>query len=180
MTPYPSPLWAPGAKGPNGDDLTTAFISLFYYMQFTVHDESMTPSRYLHAACCSFIFTHFWTQHKLPVCCRDEQYRIMWNELETLVKAHVETSERHQQVLECITACRSKPPEEEERKKRGRKREDKEDKMEKNGKDSEEKGWTPDTERFEGFVIYLSVLMVRVQILTFTSEQCVEMLCVHK
>ncbi|KAK3517407.1 hypothetical protein QTP70_009200 [Hemibagrus guttatus] len=81
---------------------------------------------------------------------RDEQYRIMWNELETLVKAHVETSERHQQVLECISACRSKPPEEEERKKRGRKREDKEDKTEKNGKDSEEKGWTPDTERLKG------------------------------
>ncbi|XP_027034983.1 integrator complex subunit 13 isoform X3 [Tachysurus fulvidraco] len=81
---------------------------------------------------------------------RDEQYRIMWNELETLVKAHVETSERHQQVLECISACRSKPPEEEERKKRGRKREDKEDKTEKNGKDSEEKVWTPDTERLKG------------------------------
>lgn len=85
------------------------------------------------------------------VCCRDEQYRIMWNELETLVKTHVETSERHQQVLECISACRSKPPEEEERKKRGRKREDKEDKTEKNGKESEEKGWAQDTERFEEF-----------------------------
>ncbi|KAF5888730.1 protein asunder [Clarias magur] len=81
---------------------------------------------------------------------RDEQYRIMWNELETLVKTHVETSERHQQVLECISACRSKPPEEEERKKRGRKREDKEDKAEKNGKESEEKGWTQDTERQKG------------------------------
>ncbi|KAA0721086.1 Integrator complex subunit 13 [Triplophysa tibetana] len=76
---------------------------------------------------------------------RDEQYRIMWNELETLVKTHVGNSERHQRVLECITACRSKPPEEEERKKRGRKREDKEEKeKEKNGKDSEEKSWTAD------------------------------------
>uniref|UniRef100_A0A9J8BIJ9 Integrator complex subunit 13 n=1 Tax=Cyprinus carpio carpio TaxID=630221 RepID=A0A9J8BIJ9_CYPCA len=81
---------------------------------------------------------------------RDEQYRIMWNELETLVKAHVGTSERHQRVLECISACRSKPPEEEERKKRGRKREDKEDKTEKNGKDTEEKGWTTDSERLKG------------------------------
>lgn len=86
---------------------------------------------------------------------RDEQYRIMWNELETLVKTHVETSERHQQVLECISACRSKPPEEEERKKRGRKREDKEEKTEKNGKESEEKVWTQDTERFEGFIMDL-------------------------
>ncbi|MCJ8743419.1 hypothetical protein PDJAM_G00093740 [Pangasius djambal] len=81
---------------------------------------------------------------------RDEQYRIMWNELETLVKAHVETSERHQQVLDCISACRSKPPEEEERKKRGRKRDDKEDKTEKNGKESAEKEWTQDTERLKG------------------------------
>ncbi len=71
----------------------------------------------------------------------------MWNELETLVKAHVGTSERHQRVLDCIGACRSKPPEEEEKKKRGRKREDKEDKTEKNGKDTEEKSWTTDTER---------------------------------
>uniref|UniRef100_A0A671SK80 Protein asunder homolog n=1 Tax=Sinocyclocheilus anshuiensis TaxID=1608454 RepID=A0A671SK80_9TELE len=81
---------------------------------------------------------------------RDEQYRIMWNELETLVKAHVGTSERHQRVLDCISTCRSKPPEEEERKKRGRKREDKEDKTEKNGKDREEKGWTADSERLKG------------------------------
>ncbi|XP_028810432.1 integrator complex subunit 13 isoform X1 [Denticeps clupeoides] len=80
---------------------------------------------------------------------RDEQYRIMWNELETLVKAHVGSSERHQRVLECISACRSKPPEEEERKKRGRKREDKEDKAEKNGKDADEKAW-PDSERLKG------------------------------
>ncbi|XP_020326758.2 integrator complex subunit 13 isoform X3 [Oncorhynchus kisutch] len=73
---------------------------------------------------------------------RDEQYRIMWNELETLVKTHVAGSERHQRVLDCIIACRSKPPEEEERKKRGRKREDKEDKAEKNiNKDSEDKSW---------------------------------------
>ncbi|XP_069484181.1 integrator complex subunit 13 isoform X3 [Ambystoma mexicanum] len=73
---------------------------------------------------------------------RDEQYRIMWNELETLVRAHINNSERHQRVLECVLACRSKPPEEEERKKRGRKREDKEDKTEKVVKDLEpEKLW---------------------------------------
>lgn len=81
----------------------------------------------------------------------------MWNELETLVKAHVGTSERHQQVLECITACRSKPPEEEERKKRGRKREDKEDKTDKNGKELEDKGWAQDLERLDCF-IYLILL----------------------
>lgn len=69
----------------------------------------------------------------------------MWNELETLVKTHVNTSERHQRVLECISACRSKPAEEEDRKKRGRKREDKEDKADKNGKD-DEKSWQ-DSER---------------------------------
>lgn len=69
----------------------------------------------------------------------------MWNELETLVKAHVNTSERHQRVLECISACRSKPAEEEDRKKRGRKREDKEDKAEKNGKE-DDKSWQ-DSER---------------------------------
>ncbi|XP_008109684.1 integrator complex subunit 13 isoform X1 [Anolis carolinensis] len=73
---------------------------------------------------------------------RDEQYRIMWNELETLVRAHIANSDKHQRVLECLLACRSKPPEEEERKKRGRKREEKEDKSEKAGKDYEsEKSW---------------------------------------
>ncbi|XP_025047521.1 integrator complex subunit 13 isoform X7 [Alligator sinensis] len=73
---------------------------------------------------------------------RDEQYRIMWNELETLVRAHTNNSDKHQRVLECLLACRSKPPEEEERKKRGRKREEKEDKSEKSGKDYEpDKPW---------------------------------------
>ncbi|KAF7229130.1 transcript variant X1 [Nothobranchius furzeri] len=73
---------------------------------------------------------------------RDEQYRIMWNELETLVKTHAAATDRHQRVLDCIIACRSKPPEEEERKKRGRKREDREDRMEKNGsKETEDKSW---------------------------------------
>lgn len=73
---------------------------------------------------------------------RDEQYRIMWNELETLVRANIATSDKHQRVLDCLLACRSKPPEEEERKKRGRKREDKEDKTEKATKDHDhEKKW---------------------------------------
>lgn len=94
-----------------------------------------------------YMFTMYVDADVLCIYCSDEQYRIMWNELETLVKTHVGTSERHQRVLDCISACRSKPPEEEERKKRGRKREDKEDKTEKNGKDTEEKGWTTDSER---------------------------------
>lgn len=82
-----------------------------------------------------------------PLGRRDEQYRIMWNELETLVRAHIGNSEKHHRVLECLMACRSKPPEEEERKKRGRKREDKEDKSEKAVKDYEqEKPWQ-DSER---------------------------------
>nr|XP_006001765.1 PREDICTED: protein asunder homolog isoform X1 [Latimeria chalumnae]XP_006001766.1 PREDICTED: protein asunder homolog isoform X1 [Latimeria chalumnae] len=80
---------------------------------------------------------------------RDEQYRIMWNELETLVRAHIKNSEKHQRVLECLLACRSKPVEEEERKKRGRKREDKEEKSEKIGKEYEpEKSWQ-DSERLK-------------------------------
>ncbi|XP_061769272.1 integrator complex subunit 13 isoform X1 [Nerophis ophidion] len=78
---------------------------------------------------------------------RDEQYRIMWNELETLVKTHAGATDRHQRVLDCIVACRSKPPEEEERKKRGRKREEREDRTDKNGsKDVEDKSWK-DSER---------------------------------
>uniref|UniRef100_A0A7M4EAA6 Integrator complex subunit 13 n=2 Tax=Longirostres TaxID=1298654 RepID=A0A7M4EAA6_CROPO len=81
---------------------------------------------------------------------RDEQYRIMWNELETLVRAHINNSDKHQRVLECLLACRSKPPEEEERKKRGRKREEKEDKSEKSGKDYEpDKPWQ-ESERLKG------------------------------
>uniref|UniRef100_A0A8P4FYY7 Integrator complex subunit 13 n=1 Tax=Dicentrarchus labrax TaxID=13489 RepID=A0A8P4FYY7_DICLA len=83
---------------------------------------------------------------------RDEQYRIMWNELETLVKTHSGDTDRHQRVLDCIIACRSKPPEEEERKKRGRKREDREDRTEKNGsKDTDDKSWQ-DSERLKGLL----------------------------
>ncbi|XP_060135453.1 integrator complex subunit 13 isoform X1 [Zootoca vivipara] len=83
---------------------------------------------------------------------RDEQYRIMWNELETLVRAHIANSDKHQRVLECLLACRSKPPEEEERKKRGRKREEKEEKSEKAGKDYEpEKSWQ-ESERLKGLL----------------------------
>ncbi|XP_076578941.1 integrator complex subunit 13 isoform X2 [Chaetodon auriga] len=83
---------------------------------------------------------------------RDEQYRIMWNELETLVKTHSGDTDRHQRVLDCIIACRSKPPEEEERKKRGRKREEREDRTEKNGsKDTEDKSWQ-DSERLKGLL----------------------------
>lgn len=83
---------------------------------------------------------------------RDEQYRIMWNELETLVKTHAGASDRHQRVLDCIIACRSKPPEEEERKKRGRKREEREDRTEKNGsKDTDDKSWQ-DSERLKGLL----------------------------
>ncbi|KAG7495531.1 hypothetical protein JOB18_001086 [Solea senegalensis] len=83
---------------------------------------------------------------------RDEQYRIMWNELETLVKTHAGSTDRHQRVLDCIIACRSKPPEEEERKKRGRKREEREDRTEKNGsKDTEDKSWQ-DSERLKGLL----------------------------
>ncbi|KAI4803287.1 hypothetical protein KUCAC02_006838 [Chaenocephalus aceratus] len=84
----------------------------------------------------------------------DEQYRIMWNELETLVKTHAGATDRHQRVLDCIVACRSKPPEEEEKekKKRGRKREDKEDKTEKNGsKDADDKSWQ-ESERLKGLL----------------------------
>lgn len=83
---------------------------------------------------------------------RDEQYRIMWNELETLVKTHAGATDRHQRVLDCIIACRSKPPEEEDRKKRGRKREEREDRTEKNGsKEADDKSWQ-DSERLKGLL----------------------------
>uniref|UniRef100_A0A669DFE2 Integrator complex subunit 13 n=1 Tax=Oreochromis niloticus TaxID=8128 RepID=A0A669DFE2_ORENI len=83
---------------------------------------------------------------------RDEQYRIMWNELETLVKTHAGATDRHQRVLDCIIACRSKPPEEEDRKKRGRKREEREDRTEKNGnKETDDKSWQ-DSERSVGLM----------------------------
>lgn len=71
----------------------------------------------------------------------------MWNELESLVRAHINASDRHQRVMECLMACRSKPPEEEERKKRGRKREDKEDKPAATKDFEHEKKWT-ESERY--------------------------------
>lgn len=111
---------------------------------------------------------------------RDEQYRIMWNELETLVKTHAGSTDRHQRVLECIIACRSKPPEEEERKKRGRKREDREERTEKNGsKDAEEKSWqdserwdVSECRRFRGKNIYqLSCSGFNPQVKGFTGQR---------
>lgn len=56
-------------------------------------------------------------------------------------------SRKHQRVLECLMACRSKPPEEEERKKRGRKREDREDKSEQAGKEHSTEKPRPDADR---------------------------------
>lgn len=83
---------------------------------------------------------------------RDEQYRTMWNELETLVKTHAGDTDRHQRVLDCIVACRSKPVEDEDRKKRGRKREDREDRTDKSSsKDAEDKSWQ-DSERLKGLL----------------------------
>ncbi|XP_078465657.1 integrator complex subunit 13 isoform X1 [Lampetra fluviatilis] len=65
---------------------------------------------------------------------RDEQYRLMWNELETLVRAHAGDSPGHQRVLDCLLACRSsKPTEEDERKKGKRKKEEREERAERSG-----------------------------------------------
>ncbi|XP_053575066.1 integrator complex subunit 13 isoform X1 [Bombina bombina] len=83
---------------------------------------------------------------------RDEQYRIMWNELEALVRAHLNNSDKHQRVIDCVMACRSKPPEEEERKKRGRKREDKEEKSEKASKDNDHEKKGQESERVKSVI----------------------------
>lgn len=117
-TPSPFLQWDLGAKAPRGDQIWGVFLQSWSRVSRLVFS---------------------------PL--RDEQYRIMWNELETLVKTHAGATDRHQRVLDCIVACRSKPPEEEERKKRGRKREDREDRAEKNGsKEPEDKSWQ-DSER---------------------------------
>lgn len=58
----------------------------------------------------------------------------MWNELETLVRAHAGDSPGHQRVLDCLLACRSsKPTEEDERKKGKRKKEEREERAERSG-----------------------------------------------
>ena len=99
----------------------------------------------------------------------------MWNELETLVKTHVGGSEKHQRVLDCISACR-KPPEEEDRKKRGRKREDKEDRSEKNGnKEADDKSWQ-ESERSVSILLQknfqIFVLIKCLTLLHFILESC--------
>ena len=45
---------------------------------------------------------------------REQQYAQMWSELETLVRAHVSTSDEHGQVLECLLEC--KKPSDDKRK----------------------------------------------------------------
>lgn len=42
---------------------------------------------------------------------REELYRVMWNELETLIRVHC-TTENHGKVLECLQECRKPLPEE--------------------------------------------------------------------
>ncbi|XP_048741642.2 integrator complex subunit 13-like [Ostrea edulis] len=37
---------------------------------------------------------------------RDEQYKQMWAELESLIRAHADTSPQHQRVLECLLKCK--------------------------------------------------------------------------
>lgn len=75
----------------------------------------------------------------------------MWSELETLVRVHINSSNKHQRVLECLMACRSKSPKEEEWKNWGRKREDKEDKSEKVMKDYEQESWQ-DSDKLKGIL----------------------------
>lgn len=38
--------------------------------------------------------------------CRDEQYKQMWAELENLIRAHVDSSPKHQRVLDCPLKCK--------------------------------------------------------------------------
>lgn len=45
---------------------------------------------------------------------REQQYSQMWSELELLIRAHADTSENHQKVLECLLEC--KKPSDEKRK----------------------------------------------------------------
>lgn len=42
------------------------------------------------------------------MCNRDEQYRVLWSELETYVRANCH-AENHRKVLSCILECRNKP-----------------------------------------------------------------------
>ncbi|KAK3101422.1 hypothetical protein FSP39_003458 [Pinctada imbricata] len=42
---------------------------------------------------------------------RDEQYRQMWSELESLIRAHSETSPQHKAVLDCLLECKKPSPE---------------------------------------------------------------------
>ena len=37
---------------------------------------------------------------------REQQYIQMWSELETMVRAHADTSPMHQKVLECLLDCK--------------------------------------------------------------------------
>ena len=37
--------------------------------------------------------------------CRDEQYKLLWNELEEFFRSSVDTSANHQNVLDCFLEC---------------------------------------------------------------------------
>ncbi|XP_064633447.1 integrator complex subunit 13-like [Lineus longissimus] len=62
---------------------------------------------------------------------REEQYRQMWSEMETLVRAHVDASPNHERVLECLLLCRKQDGEVKGHKK-GQEVKVKEEKMETN------------------------------------------------
>jgi Cell cycle and development regulator len=44
----------------------------------------------------------------MQISCRDEQYRVLWSELETYIRANCH-SENHRKVLSCLLECRNKP-----------------------------------------------------------------------
>lgn len=79
MTLCPSLLWAPEAKGPNGDDHKQALVCftlhcisykaglilVFGLKDFMSKETLYTLFILLLAVCSNFIFSHFWTQPEL-------------------------------------------------------------------------------------------------------------------
>ncbi|KAL3853647.1 hypothetical protein ACJMK2_017177 [Sinanodonta woodiana] len=92
---------------------------------------------------------------------RDEQYRQMWSELETMVRLHASTSPMHQKVLDCLLECK-KPDDSKASPRKGEKSVHKEDKMEVS---EAEKSWK-DIERlcFTGGQNLLSIWTSRIKV----------------
>ena len=87
---------------------------ILYFPSFRITRSSYTPSTsplHTHTPSPSpHTHPHTYTHNTHTHHCRDEQYRSLWSELETLAEAYSSNSEHHRQLLEFILQTTAHSP----------------------------------------------------------------------